>query len=468
MRCEICGEGTITDGLPDWLCWGSIASPERVHDWVRRFERNNFHPYDETRRFLGSIGSTEAADALRSYLTVDDPRILEPIVSSLGWSGDATDGPALIELITHPDPRVRLRVMESLAELEITAAAEPLAARLGDPEVDGKERLRLLGCLAWLRYPGVLPELRELLRLEGVSAVAHRLVLVGDADDRAEMARIAIESLERSAAEGYVVPWFTRNKQWQAYTRAVGAVAPEEVALAEAGLSEAARLALTPYPITLSGTDDKGAEWGPLTIPRRTIAGYTDVAPETDDEPPAKFFGQPDWRESPTWPVGGDGRLLMFYGQLPLGDGRTAYLFTAGPDEFTALGPGSAMVIQPGGECHLPTVERFEGPRSYDWVVDQTRFVQRMRRLPQRERYVVWSEGMDPVAFREITSAPAENWNKVAGTPLWLQGADTPGPEWTYALQFTADAAGSERGDGAIFYGWVNSSGQGALGWQCS
>ena len=77
-------------------------------------------------------------------------------------------------------------------------------------------------------------------------------------------------------------------------------------------------------------------------------------------------------------------------------------------------------------------------------------------------------EGMDPVAFREITSAPAENWNKVAGTPLWLQGADTPGPEWTYALQFTADAAGSERGDGAIFYGWVNSSGQGALGWQCS
>ena len=126
------------------------------------------------------------------------------------------------------------------------------------------------------------------------------------------------------------------------------------------------------------------------------------------------------------------------------------------------------MVIQPGGECHLPTVERFEGPRSYDWVVDQTRFVQRMRRLPQRERYVVWSEGMDPVAFPEITSAPAENWNKVAGTPLWLQGDDTPGPEWTYALQFTADAAGSERGDGAIFYGWVNSSGQGALGWQCS
>jgi hypothetical protein len=470
MRCEICGEGQLQgDGLPDRLCWDSKALPEEVHEWVRRVELD---PHDQASHYLGSIGSTRAADALRSHLTNDDPVVLALVVSSLGWSGEASDGPALMSLLDHPDERVRLRAMASLAELEIVDAVEPLATRLAQLDREAKERRRLIECLAWLRYPGVRPELLEMLRSGGVCYqvgrkwVADSLVLVGDSADRAEIASIAIAHLERSAADGYVESRFERTKEWETYKRTVGSVASEEVEQAEESLSEAARLALTWHPYVMP-TPDESQTLGPLVTPRRSIVEYASTPPTETNGPPAKFFGLPDWREAPNWPVGGDGQLLMFYGQLPIDENRTAYLFTAGPEEWQALGPGSAMVIQPGGACHLPTVERDDGPRSFDWVSDGLRFVTRARRLPSEERYVVWSDGADPAEYPPGSGTMTESWNKVGGTPVWLQGDETPGPEWAYVLQVEAGLAGNERGDGAIFYGWVNDSGQGALGWQC-
>ena len=467
MRCEICGEGEWSDGLPDALCWDARATPDEVHDWVRRIQTN---PSDRAGHFLGRIGSTGVAKALRSYLGSDDPPVLALVVSSLGWSGDASDGPALLRLIEHDDKGVRLRAMESLAELEVSEAVEPLAARLRNSEMAGDERGRLLECLAWLRYPGILPELRAALQSGGLCQqlgrhwVADSLIRVGDSVDRAEMARLAISSLERSAEQGYSEPRYRRALPWDTYVRTVGAVAPDEVVAAEAGLSDAARLALTHYPSTLFPTPETGVSTRSLVRPRRTIESFTDSRTDNVEEPPAKFFGLPDWREQPSWPVGGDGRLLMFYGQLPIGSERTAYLFTAGPEEWEALGPGSAMVIQPGGSCHLPTVDRRDGPRSYDWVTDHTRFIPRPRRLPQQERFVVWSDGADPAEFGQVTSA--DDWNKVGGTPVWLQDDDTPGPTWSYVFQVEAGMAGSERGDGAVFYGWMSEAGEGALGWQ--
>jgi len=470
MRCEICGEGQTTDGLPDSACWDARALPDDVHDWVRRITSD---PHDRARRFLGSIGSPLAADSLRSYLPSDDSLILSLVVSSLGWSGDESDGPALLELIDHDDQRVRLRAMESLAELNIHASVEPLAARLAQLGPDADERGRLIECLAWLRYPGVLPELREMLRVGGPcrqvgrKSVADSLVLVGDAEDRSEMARIAIAHLERSAAEGYVERRYERVKEWDAYQRTVGPIAADEVSAVENGLSDAARLALTWHPYVMPEPEESEALLGPSVVLRRSIVDFSNTPPTETNEPPAKFFGLPDWRETPAWPVGGDGRLLMFYGQLPIDEVRTAYLFTAGPEEWQALGPGSAMVVQPGGPSHLPTVESSVGPRSFGPVFDESRFIRRVRRLPRDERYVVWSEGADPVEYPPGVAPASEGWNKVGGTPVWLQGDETPGPEWGYALQLEAGFAGDERGDGAIFYGWVNEAGQGALGWQC-
>jgi hypothetical protein len=98
---------------------------------------------------------------------------------------------------------------------------------------------------------------------------------------------------------------------------------------------------------------------------------------------------------------------------------------------------------------------------------DRTGFVTRSRRAPRPERFPILEDGLDPDDFVPGADVGDEPWNKVGGTPLWLQGDDTPGPEWEFALQFDAGRAGEDRGDGAIFYGWVNADGAGALGWQC-
>jgi hypothetical protein len=319
-----------------------------------------------------------------------------------------------------------------------------------------------------------LPELREILQTRGpdhrVSRknVTELLVRFGIASDRAEIARLAIEHLERSAAEGFEEARYLRIRDWLSYKKAVGPVAPDEVEAAENGLSDVARLALTWLPYVIPTAEESEDLLGPLVAPRRSIAGYTDEPMVDTEWPPAKFFGLPDWRENPSWPVGGDGQLLMFYGQLPIDETRTAYLFTAGPDEAQPLGSGSAIVIQPGGECHLPVVDRNDGPRNFTSVHDLSRFRPRTRRLPHQERYVIWANGADPLEYPLEATLGHERWDKVGGTPVWLQGDDTPGPEWDYAFQFDAARAGSDRGDNAIFYGWVNGAGQGALGWQCS
>ncbi len=471
MRCEICGDGEGAEGFPDWLCWDSRALPEEVHDWVRRLKIN---PNDQAGRYLGSIGSPPAAIALREYLTIDDPMILALIVNSLGWSGNASDGPALISLIDHSDKRVRRSAAESLAELEITSAVEPLAARLARLDDDEQlERGWLLECLAWLRDPGILLDLREIVQTGGLCAqvghnwAAFSLARVGDASDRASMAQMAIAHLESSAADGFIEPYAVRAKEWWAYEQAVGAVAPEELAATRAGLSDSARRALSTSPHSASTPEPSESETAEFSRPRRSIASFVDSPLPNRTPPQAKFFGQPDWLERPAWPIGGDGVPLLFYGQIPLGENHTAYLFTGGPEEWQILGPGSALVIQPGGTCHLPTVELAVGPQCYDWIRDGERFRRRSRREPHPERFIVWADGADPEEFATDFTFLQSHWNKVGGTPVWLQPEETPGPEWKFAFQFEASFADNDRADGAVFYGLVSDFGEGALCWQC-
>lgn len=469
MRCEICGEGTWSDGLPDWYCWDATALPDEIDTWVRRVEADHNDPAGQ---FLGSIGSSRAADALRRHLNTEDSFVLRRVVASLGWSGDQTDGPALIALLERDDPNLPMEAAQALADLEIQSAAAPIARMLDDPDLSAKQRGQLLSRLAWLNYREILPELRERLRTDGMLAqlgelsLVQALVRLGGPEDRAELARLAIEQLESCAAGSVPETGFDCIRPWLVYVHNVKAVAPEEVTAVEAGLSDAGRNTLTTHPWLRRISDDDAAPLGPLTVPRRSIAGFTDIRPLGDGAPPGKFGGQPDWRERPAWPIGGDGRPLMFYGQLPIDDETTAYLFTAGPDEWQPLGPGSALVVQPGGACHLPTVELEHGPQSYAWAWDEHRLVRRARGLPRPERFVVWEAGNDPETFPTADIAEV-HWNKVGGSPIWLQNDDTPPGSWRFAFQFGADGCGGERADGAVFYGWVNDAGEGALGWQC-
>ena len=91
------------------------------------------------------------------------------------------------------------------------------------------------------------------------------------------------------------------------------------------------------------------------------------------------------------------------------------------------------------------------------------------------ERFVGFADAHDPISWEfpdwnmevRVRDNPGD-WSKIAGTPLWLQGEQSPpGPGWNFAFQFAAGTAGDDRGDGAICYGWTHPDGTAAFGWQC-
>lgn len=98
-----------------------------------------------------------------------------------------------------------------------------------------------------------------------------------------------------------------------------------------------------------------------------------------------------------------------------------------------------------------------------------------IKKVRRYERYVRLEEGADPSIWT-WPDPPKDtrvrdqhgDWNKIGGTPLFLQGDATPAGEgWRFAFQFSADWAGRELGDGAECYGFTRDDGTGAFLWQC-
>ena len=55
-------------------------------------------------------------------------------------------------------------------------------------------------------------------------------------------------------------------------------------------------------------------------------------------------------------------------------------------------------------------------------------------------------------------------WDKVGGTPRWLQGDETPdGDGWRFWFQYTAARIGCELADGAECYGFIDPDGRGTF-----
>ena len=194
--------------------------------------------------------------------------------------------------------------------------------------------------------------------------------------------------------------------------------------------------------------------------------------------PPPKFGGQPDWVEAPTWPLGADSAPLVFFGQLPVtagGQARTAYVFIDPEgNHWEPLGQANAVLLQPGAPCQLETAPLSTGPQLFEFVHEAGQFRRRWR-ARRYERFIRLEEGLDPERW-EWPQLPPEtyrrdeqgDWKKVGGTPLFLQGEESPpGDGWNFAFQFSAAWAGRELGDGAECYGFVRADGAGAFFWQC-
>ena len=491
-RCPRCGNGEFFDpSLPDPMCWDCRATEADVDRWVAMVGENGRSP---ARALLASIGDDRAAPALRRHLaTVDDPSLLAALVGSLGWSGDRTDGVLLSGLLLHDDPWVRAAVRSSLAELGVPEAADVLASILD--QVEDSEALHVVDCLTWLGDARAAGPLRHLLASSGETMIGGRfwlglgLARVGGIDDRRALADSVVATLiaepppDGASAEAMRARRAARDR-WGQYVIAVWPVAPGEVhetraRLAVLGGQHAGWLDAEVDAAANNWVVDRVGRQplGPRTVPSLAMTQELSTVPPDDRWPPAKFGGQPNWRAEPAWPIGGDGLPLVFYGQLPLPgpDGKTAYVFLGGPHEWQPLGQGNAVVVQPGPPPHLPTRPLPVGPQLYESVSEETdRYRRRTRRLPV-ERFVRFQESADPESWEfadidpELPSWDVHgDWNKVGGTPQWLQGPESPpGEGWTFAFQFSAGSAGDDRGDGAECYGWTRPDGTAAFGWQC-
>jgi len=227
----------------------------------------------------------------------------------------------------------------------------------------------------------------------------------------------------------------------------------------------------------------KGVKLEP--IPTRNVAKVamtklTDSPPAIESYPPAKFGGQPDWFEKPAWPLDGDGRPMTFYGQLPVVQTpRTmAYIFFCRSESaasWVPLGLGNAVILRPGADPgHVRTEHRTEGPRLFTRQPERRGYRRRSFARPY-EAFPVLSPGMDPsewifphVPEGQHIEDRHTDWNKIGGTPMFLQAEEYPeGESWRFAFQFTADWAAQELGDGAECYGFIDGSGHAAILWQC-
>ncbi len=165
-----------------------------------------------------------------------------------------------------------------------------------------------------------------------------------------------------------------------------------------------------------------------------------------------RFGGEPSWLTNPTWPLSNKGFPMSFWGQfrLPWDEHRMAYLFIErSGDCLVSTEDGSAVVfVQPGPPLNVPFEPRTEGPGvpcsivRFDPPFSETIHYTFAARVPP----------LDGVPRERLEQY---RWNKVGGTPTWLQGDDTP-DGCRFVAQFTADLAGEELADGAECYLFVD------------
>lgn len=186
------------------------------------------------------------------------------------------------------------------------------------------------------------------------------------------------------------------------------------------------------------------------------ILEFTEPATATSES--IKFGGQPDWLETPQWPLSADlGKPMRFICQVPLGGlfpqhhGKVAYLFMTEEDEYVdgtwePDGGENAVIIQPGGIVEVP--------------------VQAIEAGPTREEFGV------RVVEVELEAGSLDGC-RVGGEPAFMQYEEYPGPrgEWTFFLQLDSCALPFfiNFGDSGIGYAFINRAAtHGKFLWQCA
>jgi hypothetical protein len=136
--------------------------------------------------------------------------------------------------------------------------------------------------------------------------------------------------------------------------------------------------------------------------------------------------------------------------------------------------PATAVIVYPAGRWWGPTQRMKTGPTyAHEWPDDwPSPDPKRDRFRSGRQCGFVISEvdlvpGADPANWRlgEPRETTNDDWTKVGGTPLTLQGGEDrlQSRGWKFLASFGAGQVGHEMGDGAHCCIWVHADGRGLL-----
>jgi hypothetical protein len=470
-RCGYRGEGFVAfDPRFCVTCFDGVADDARAREIAEAAGAGSY----DARRLLSEIADERAVDALVDALGHDDADVRRAAIESLGHVGDVRAVPAAVEQLRDEHERVRRSALESLAQLGSTAAADALAECLHDDEL----HVDAASGLAWLRDPRAFEPLVRLLPPPWPE-LAHSLPTglrafgaLGWLGDRAAVPHL-VDSLQQLAEEGE--RWKVMGVS-EAVARALlqlgGPEAEEAVADARERLATSAwAWPLMPHHYARRAFTYPEADEQRRTVAKRSLELTPADVPVRD--PITKFGGQPVWLDEPTWPLTRAGTPMTFFAQflLPEPGPRLAYLFVDVEGGTQRSDEGDACVfVQPG-----PRPEAFERCREGPTYVSDKgaappAFVHRSRR-GLIESLPTLVEGRDPPAWDETWLEEPDSdfdWNKLGGTPRFLQAEEWPeGEGWAFLAQFTAGYVGHEFGDVAECYVFVADDGRGAFFWQC-
>ena len=413
-------------------------------------------------RILEDITDPRAFEVVNDAATHPDWRVRRAALIALAGIGDERGIPAAVASLDHEEDFIRRVAIEALASIG-PRAADPIATRLDHPQ----DRLEAAMALAWLHDPRAFEPLAMMLDSDTLIADS----VFGSGMFRA-MGRLggpqAVGALAR-AADRVIAEADAGAMDWQARNAAS--------AIAQALMDSR-------DPAAQPAVDRLGARFGRLYVipveplepfrapphPRRTVPRWSFHLEGVDapiDEPVSKFGGQPVWIGEPTWPLSVDGAPTTFMAQFAIpGRDGLVYLFL---DDAAVEEPDAdwgKVIVQPG-PVPVDCIPMTTGPTFWTSLPGPERYLGRRIWRPIESRAVL-EPGLDFDEWAIYDDDPERerdderDWNKVGGTPRWLQGDETPDePGWHFVFQFTAEKVGRELADGAEVYGFTHDDGRG-------
>lgn len=412
-------------------------------------------------RILRDTTDPRAFDIVVAAASDRDPDLRRSALIALGGIRDERAIPVVAASLDHDDDLVRQAALDTLAELG-PGAADAVAERLADP----RDRQLAAQVLAWLRDDRAFVPLAMAIESEDVIGltVFHGRMLSALTWLGGER---AITVLANAADRIIAGESNGTHPEWQT-VQAASRVAQALIDMRDPTVEPIIDRLRARFPRLYVTPADSPPPFIAPQHPRRTVPRWSFdlMASETPiTEPVGKVAGQPVWIEAPTWPVATDGGPTVFLAQFEIpGRPGLVYVFLDPSDE--TYEQQGIVFAQPGRppDASFPWAV---GPTMWSEVKGPPAFEPRMS-LRMIESRLVLEPGLDLDDWQVLMDDPGwerdddRDWNKVLGTPRWLQSDETPEePGWRFMFQYTAYRMGRELGDGAECYGMLHDDGRG-------